>query len=193
MKQLALVTFISTLMALAACSKPVTTVKDAGSTRPEHIQSTSNDAANIQADISTIQTFGQSQEQYAVALQQRLGDAMQKQDNAALKNAFEEFRAFVLQNNQQLAQLSLKSPEGNLLRQKMIENSQISLEMSEIILAKGSQEAAIQAAEFQPLQAKAMQAQQELSAISEQIYIKLHGQPPSTPNMMPQASVDHAE
>ncbi|GAA5018475.1 hypothetical protein GCM10023206_32020 [Acinetobacter puyangensis] len=179
MKKLTLVALIGTMAIVTACSKPVTEVKDGESKAPATTQQTaqlsSNNKADIKADVDTIQTFGLAQEQAASSLQQRMDQAMQKQDKEELKKLFTEFKGFVEKSNADLKKLSLKSTEGNQLREKMIENSHVGLEMSETILTSDMEK--IDPAQFQPLQEKAMKAQQELMEISQDIHNKISDQP----------------
>ncbi|MCH4246706.1 MAG: hypothetical protein LKF82_02515 [Acinetobacter populi] len=179
MKKLTLVALITTMATLTACSKPVTEVKDGESKAPATTQQTAqlstNNKADITADVDAIQTFGLAQEQAASSLQQRMDQAMQKQDKEELKKLFTEFKSFVEKSNADLKKLNLKSTEANQLREKMIENSHVGLEMSETILTSDMEK--IDPAQFQPLQEKAMKAQQELMEISQDIHNKISDQP----------------
>lgn len=190
MKKLALVALISSMAVLTACSKPVTEVKkgESQSTAQHSAPLSSNNKADIQADVNLIQTFGMSQEQKAAPLEQRMDDAMQKQDQAALKGLFGEFRTFVEQSNQELRALKLKSSEANQLRSKMIESSLLGLEMSEILVS-GSMEQVDQT-RLQPLQEKVMKTQQELMAISQDIQNKIEAQPAT--QQIPQSTPEQA-
>lgn len=196
MKKIALAALITTMVALSACSKPVTPVK-AGETATPVKNNTSakqtSSTTDLQADLAAIQNFGLSQEQEASGLQQRLDAAMQAQDTAAMKALFSEFKNFVAKSNLQLSKVPLKTAEAQQLREKMLASSELSLEMSELILTAGSEEN-INQAEFQNLQQRAMQLQQELGAISEQIYIKLHGSAPAPLQQeLPPELMDYAE
>ncbi len=184
MKKMIYLAVLSTCIGLTACAKPVTEVKtgESESTQNPAVNvSTSNPAklstdnkADIQADIATIQNYSAAEEQQALALQTRMDEAMQKQDKAQLQQLMGEFKAFVEKNNTELLKLPLKSSEVSLLRQKMIENSQIGLEISEALLTSDMTQAP-DPAKFQPLQEKVMKAQQELMAIDQEIQMKLQG------------------
>lgn len=187
MKKLVLVTLLGSFLTLTACSKPVTEVKK-GETEavsaPAATQSatlSTNNKADIRADLEAIQTFGMAQEKNAASLQQRLDAAMKKEDKVELKKLFTEFRAFVQKSNVELKALKLKSTEADQLRAKMIETSLVGLDMSEAILESDMKN--VDQAKMQPLQERAMKAQQELMAISQDIQSKIHDQPAA---MMPQ-------
>lgn len=181
MKKSVLAALISAMAVLTACSKPVTEVKKGESQTSavaHQAQSThlsTNNKTDIETDISAIQAFGMAQEQKAAPLEQRMDEAMQKQDQVALKSLFNEFRSFVEQSNNELSALKLKSTEANQLRGKMIESSLLGIEMSEILVS-GSMEQVDQG-KLQPLQEKVMKTQQELMAISQDIHTKIQDQP----------------
>ena len=166
---------------LSGCAKPITEVKAGASPLPTqnlsaHIMPNSTMMANtpegaLQSDITQIQQLGMQQQATAQNLQQRLEVAMQNHDQQALKQLFGEFRSLVEQNNQQLMRLNLQTPEAKTLREKMIDNSNISLQMSAEIL-KGDIEHP-DMTKLAPLKQQSMQAQQELMAISQDIAHKL--------------------
>ena len=98
--------------------------------------------------------------------------AVEKKDKAEVDKLFKDLKAFVEKSNSELKAFDLKSSEVNELREKMIENSLISIEMSEMVI-QGDPEK-IDVEKVKPLQEKAMKAQQELIALSEQIHQKLN-------------------
>lgn len=173
-------------LVLSGCAKPITEVKAGASPLPtqnlsariliDSSMTAQTSQSALQSDIRQIEQLGMQQHATAQNLQQRLEIAMQNQDQQTLKQLFGEFRSLVEQNNQQLMRLNLHTPEAKTLREKMIDNSNISLQMSAEIL-KGDIEHPDMTA-LAPLKQQSMQAQQELMAISQDIAHKL--QPAAT-------------
>lgn len=179
MKKLALITLVASMAALTACSKPTTEVKQGESTAttaqaeaPKPVALSTDNVADIQSDIDKLQSYGAAQEQKSQELGQKMQAAVEKKDKAEVDKLFKDLKAFVEKSNSELKAFDLKSSEVNELREKMIENSLISIEMSEMVI-QGDPEK-IDVEKVKPLQEKAMKAQQELIALSEQIHQKLN-------------------
>lgn len=177
MKKLAIVALISGMTALTACSKPVTEVKngEAQGTVQQKVQLSTDNKADIQADIDAVQAFGLAQEKNAESLQAKMESAMKSKNQQELNNVLEDFKIFVAKSNDELNALTLKSTEVNRLREKMIENSLLGLEVSQILFTTPADK--VDPAKVQPLQEKAMKAQQELMLISQEIQEKIQDKP----------------
>lgn len=188
MNKFALVALTSSFLVLTACAKQVTEVKKGESKIEAKIQTaplSSNKKQDIEADIAAIEHYGQSQEALAAPLQQKLTEAMQQEDQTQLKALFPQFRQFVENSNQLLKQIPLKSSEVDKLREKMIENSVLGLQLSEIVLNSSLENP--DPTKLEPLQQKAMQLQAELMTISQDIQQKIAEQP-AAPTPAPTAS-----
>ena len=177
MKKLTLLALVASMAAFTACSKPVTEVKQgesaatAQAAKPAKL-STDN-PTDIQADIDKLQAYGATQEPKSRELGQRMEAAMQEKNKAEIDKLFLELKAFVETSNKELRAIELKSSEANELREKMIENSLISIEMSEVVIQTDPEKLDIE--KVKPLQEKAMKAQQELITLSQAIYAKIEG------------------
>ena len=177
MKKLTLLALVASMAAFTACSKPVTEVKQgesaatAQAAKPAKL-STDN-PTDIQADIDKLQAYGATQEPKSRELGQRMEAAMQEKNKAEIDKLFPELKAFVETSNKELRAIELKSSEVNELREKMIENSLISIEMSEVVIQTDPEKLDIE--KVKPLQEKAMKAQQELITLSQAIYAKIEG------------------
>lgn len=171
MKKIALVA-LGSLTLLAGCAKPVTEVR-AGQTPLQTGQTIMAGAgsAALQSDLQLIQQLAQTQQPDIEQLQQRMSVAMQQQDKAALAQLLGEFRGFVERNNQMLAALPLQTADAQALRQAMIENSLISLKMSDVML-KGDLQHPDMAA-LAPLQQQALQSQQHMDTLVQKIGLQL--------------------
>ncbi|MFB2538300.1 hypothetical protein [Acinetobacter sp. c3-l95] len=172
MKKLAITSAIIATLALTACAKPVTTV-EAGSSVLNIPTQQVDSSKQILDDVKLIQSVGMNQQDAAVSLQQRMEAAMQKQDKAEMAKLAVEFKSFVTSANQKFSQLDLKTEDGKALRDAVINNSNIGLEVSQVILNKT--EAEVDPQQMQALQEKAMAAQEKLMQISETIHAKVQG------------------
>lgn len=187
----ALASIFATLM-LFGCAKPTTEVKAGASVLniPEQHQSTktaknADNAELILADLMAIQEVGQAQQSSAVQLQQRMEQALQKQNTEEMAKLATEFKAFIEQSNQRLQALPLKTEDGETLRDAVVHNSSVGLEVSQVILTTPQKD--IKPETMQALQEKAMAAQSELMKITEVIAGKVQA---AQPAMMPHAADD---
>ena len=177
MKKLTLLALVASMAAFTACSKPVTEVKQgesaatAQAAKPAKLST--NNPTDIQADIDKLQAYGATQEPKSRELGQRMEAAMQEKNKAEIDKLFLELKTFVETSNKELRAIELKSSEANELREKMIENSLISIEMSEVVIQTDPEKLDIE--KVKPLQEKAMKAQQELITLSQAIYAKIEG------------------
>ena len=166
MKKLALILAMSSVLALTACSKEPTEVTK-GSTLPanaqKHVLSNDN-AEHINADMKALETLAMQQEADAAELNQRLAQAVQTQDEAALQQLFPEFKAHMLDNLAEMKKLKLQSKEVVDLRGKIDEIQKISLSLQAMLIAANSDPQ-----KMQELQAKGAQIQQEIMALSQKI------------------------
>lgn len=178
----ALASIFATLM-LFGCAKPTTEVKAGASVLniPEQHQSknakNADNAEHILADVMAIQEVGQVQQTQATELQQRMEQALQKQNPAEMAKLANEFKAFIEQSNQRLQALNLKTEDGKNLRDAVVHNSAVGLEVSQVILTTPQKD--IKPETMQALQEKAMAAQSELMTISEVIRVKVQGNQPA--------------
>lgn len=184
MKKITVLASIFATLMLFGCAKPVTEVKAGASVLniPEQHQSTKNaknaeNAEHILADVMAIQEIGQVQQTQAAQLQQRMEQALQKQNVAEMAKLATEFKTFIDQSNQRLQALNLKTEDGKNLRDAVVHNSVVGLEVSQVILTTPQKD--IKPETMQALQEKAMAAQSELMAISEVIRIKVQGNQPA--------------
>lgn len=177
MKKLTLLALVASMATFTACSKPVTEVKEGESAataqETKTVSLSTDNKADIQSDLDKLQTYGASQEQKSQELGQRMEAAMQEKNKAEINKLFTELKAFVEKSNNELRAIELKSSEVNKLREKMIENSLISIEMSELMMQTDPEKLDIE--KVKPLQEKAVKAQQELIAMSQEIYAKIDG------------------
>ena len=177
MKKLTLLALVASMATFTACSKPVTEVKQGESAataqETKTVSLSTDNKADIQSDLDKLQTYGASQEQKSQELGQRMEAAMQEKNKAEIDKLFTELKAFVEKSNKELRAIELKSSEVNELREKMIENSLISIEMSEVVIQTDPEKLDIE--KVKPLQEKAMKAQQELITLSQAIYAKIEG------------------
>ena len=166
MKKLALILGMSSVLALTACSKEPTEVTK-GSTVPATAQKhvlTNNNAEHIKADMQALETLAMQQEAGATDLNQRLSQAVQAQDEAALQKLFPEFKAHMLNNLAEMKKLKLQSKEVTELRTKIDEIQKLSLSLQAMLIAENSDPQ-----KMQELQAKGAQLQQEIMALSQNI------------------------
>ena len=177
MKKLTLLALVASMAAFTACSKPVTEVKQGESAATAQVSKpvklSTDNPTDIQADIDKLQAYGATQEPKSRELGQRMEAAMQQKNKAEIDKLFPELKAFVETSNKELRAIELKSSEANELREKMIENSLISIEMSEVVIQTDPEKLDIE--KVKPLQEKAMKAQQELITLSQAIYAKIEG------------------
>ena len=177
MKKLTLLALVASMAAFTACSKPVTEVKQGESAATAQVSKpvklSTDNPTDIQADIDKLQAYGATQEQKSQELGQSMEAAMQEKNKAEIDKLFKELKAFVGKSNKELRAIELKSSEVNELRKKMIENSLISIEMSELVMQTDPEKLDIE--KVKPLQEKAMKAQQELITLSQAIYAKIEG------------------
>ena len=177
MKKLTLLALVASMAAFTACSKPVTEVKQGENAATAQVAKpaklSTDNPTDIQADIDKLQAYGATQEPKSRELGQRMEAAMQEKNKAEIDKLFPELKAFVETSNKELRAIELKSSEANKLREKMIENSLISIEMSEVVIQTDPEKLDIE--KVKPLQEKAMKAQQELITLSQAIYAKIEG------------------
>lgn len=167
MKKLAMIAALSSVFALTACSKEVTEVQKGSTVEVKNLKNASlstNNAEDIQADMTSMQNLAMQQQQQAGDLDQRLNAALQSQNNDAVKQLFPEFKAAMQQNLAELSKLNLKSSEVTNIRQKMTEMMTVGLSMQEKLLDPNVQESQVQKE-----QARLAQLQQELAMASMQI------------------------
>lgn len=176
MKKFALILAMSSVVALTACQKEVTEVKKGSTVEVKNVSLTSNNAADVQADMEKIQTLAMQQESKAGDLNQRLEQALQSQNEDEVKKLFPSFKAAMLDNLAALQQLKLQSTEVTELRQKLNDMTKVGLELQEKLIQPN-----VKPEDLQGLQGQGAQLQQEIMMLTQHIQQIVTGNQPVAP------------
>lgn len=137
MKKLLLASLCMASVALTACDKKpneaaTTTGTDNQPVATQAAVALSKDvAANIKSDLIQIQTLSTNKAKEALAFQNEVTQAAQKNDKAALQGIVEKMKSYTEGFNKELDALTLKSSEVDAVRSKMKEANNLGVELSE--------------------------------------------------------------
>lgn len=140
MKKLLLTTVCMATLTLAACEKKgtepavdQTTAASEVSSKQANamaVQQSSNNVADIQADLLAVQTLSSSKAQEAVEFQKEVSATLEKKDPKQIQVMVKKTEDYVKAFNQELDALTLKSTEVNAIRKKMQEANNLGIELT---------------------------------------------------------------
>lgn len=171
MKKLTLILAMSSLVALTACQKEVTEVKKGSTVEVKAQTLSTNNAADVKADMDKIQALALEQETQATDLNQRLAKALESKNEDEVKKLFPEFKAAMLNNLTALEKLPLKSQEVTDLRLKLNEMTHLGLKLQEKLMDEN-----VKPEDLQTLEQQGGQLQQEIMLLSQKIQMIGSGQ-----------------
>lgn len=176
MKKLTLILAMSSLVALTACQKEVTEVKKGSTVEVKTQNLSTNNAADIKADMDKIQALALQQENQATDLNQRLSKALESKNEGEVKKLFPEFKTAMLNNLTALEKLQLKSQEVTELRTKLNAMTHVGLNLQEKVMDEN-----VKPEDLQALEQQGGQLQQEIMLLSQKIQMITTGQAQNDP------------
>ncbi|TCM62769.1 hypothetical protein EC844_12313 [Acinetobacter calcoaceticus] len=137
MKKLLIAALCTSAFTLTACDKKATesTDKKEAATATAAANLSSNNAADIKADLAAIEAWTAKQATEATEFQAKITEATQKSGQNSLKEAFEIMKSQNEKSVKDLDALTIKSTEVDALRSKMKESANIGLEMAEAAMS----------------------------------------------------------
>lgn len=179
MKKLLLTTVCVSLLTLTACDKKSADTQTAKSSEASSttnqpvvaVLSTDN-AADIKSDMSSIQNASAEKAKEAVTFQTEIMEAVQKNDKQGLTTVLEKMKVYVNDYNKSLDNLALKSTEAVSLRDQIKESNSLGLEMADLSLTPNADPNKIM-----ELQKKAADLQQKLLTTTQALQNKANTAP----------------
>ncbi|KAA8732094.1 hypothetical protein F4V57_10755 [Acinetobacter qingfengensis] len=186
MYKLALITTLTILTTLTACSKPDQNKNTQTHAASQNVAAnpvvtlSTNNKADIQSDLDTVQQYSRTQEATQAAYQNKVQDAMKKQDKALIKTVVAEGKSIAQESQKGFNALTLKSKEVSDLRQTLITTSNAAFEYSDLMLAAMDDAKNLDQVKLQQLQDKLMGLQQQIATQNAHIQ-QILGVAASTP------------
>jgi hypothetical protein len=172
MKKLLISTLCVSALALVACDKKTdvhsTTTESSSLTASAPVSYSDNNIADMRHDIEQIQKLSNEKAQDALKFQTDVTQSAQSGDKAALEKVIQQMSTFVGEFNQSLDALSLKSTEGDKIRNQMKEVNNISIE-----LVESSMTTPPNIEKVTTLQKKSVEIQQELLKEMQELQTKI--------------------
>ncbi|MDQ8954407.1 hypothetical protein RFH42_15770 [Acinetobacter rudis] len=164
MKKILIATLCATALTLTACDKKST---DTAAATPA-VQLSTNNTADIKADLAAIETLGTAKAKEALEFQNKIMQAAQTGGVEAVKETMTSMEKFTQDFNKDLDALTIKSTEVDSIRNKMKASNDTSLEMIKMTTSGKPDQNKIM-----ELQKKATTIQQELITETQALKQKL--------------------
>lgn len=97
----------------------------------QHISFSHNQATDIKVDLGILQNLAQRQNQESFVFQQEALPTIRSGNAAQIEQIIQSMQQRVTKFNQELQDLLLSSAEVDTIRQKMMQNNQLSLELAQ--------------------------------------------------------------
>ncbi|WP_374254891.1 hypothetical protein [Acinetobacter brisouii] len=97
----------------------------------QHIHFSHNQATDIKVDLGILQNLAQRQNQESFVFQQEALPTIRSGNAAQIEQIIQSMQQRVTKFNQELQDLLLSSAEVDIIRQKMMQNNQLSLELAQ--------------------------------------------------------------